>query len=225
MAVVALEQASDLFGATGRLIPRKLFTGKAQGQSPGAIINLYLESIRSSGLCKKSLPRPLVKMPSRCHSLRTRLTVNGVTFAPAARSSFPILISTPSRQALPIPQARLSNRLAMRPLASSDIKEILAEIAHAMCSVTAMESAFSSNIGKRDTNCRMVFLSHANTQLPESTSVLTRYWQGAAKIVTPPKNCPTVNQCRMIFRPPLVITNCLPWPLVMRNIRSAGSSR
>jgi hypothetical protein len=29
----------------------------------------------------------------------------------------------------------------------------------------------------------------------------------------------------MIFRPPLVITNCLPWPLVMRNIRSAGSSR
>jgi hypothetical protein len=113
----------------------------------------------------------------------------------------------------------------MRPLASSDISEILAEIAHAMCSVTAIERALSSNIGKRVINSRMVFLSHTSTQLPASTSVLARYCEGAARMVTPPKNCPVVNQCRMIFRPALVMTNCLPCPLVRRNIRSAGSSR
>lgn len=176
-AVVAPAQATHCQKGNPLSAVAEVIQSKGPGASPQVPTDtsFYLESISSSGLCKRSLPRLFVKIPSRCHSLKVRLTVNGVTFAPAARSSFPILISTPSVQTLPIPQARLSNRFAMRPRASSDIKEILAEIAHAICSVTAMERALSNNTGKRVTNSRTVFLSQTSKQLSGSTSVLTRY--------------------------------------------------
>jgi hypothetical protein len=49
----------------------------------------HLGTTRSSGFCRRILPRPLVRTPSRCQAASARLTVKGVTFAPAARSSFP----------------------------------------------------------------------------------------------------------------------------------------
>ena len=79
-----------------RLVCPDLVEGKGAEAKPGALIIFYLGSIRSSGRAKKILPRPFFRMPWRCHSPKARLTVNGVTLAPAARSSFPTRISTPS---------------------------------------------------------------------------------------------------------------------------------
>src|SRR5215472_787346 len=44
--------------------------------------------IKSSGLRSTILPGPCVKTPSRSHPSSVRLTVNSVTLAPTARSSF-----------------------------------------------------------------------------------------------------------------------------------------
>ena len=102
---------------------------------------------KSSGFRRMTFPRPFVKTPSRCHAVSARLTVNGVTLAADARSSFPTRISIPLGPCLPTPQARLTSMWAMRPDAPSELSETWAPINDAILSVPAMESSLSNKIG------------------------------------------------------------------------------
>lgn len=165
---------------------------------------------RSSGFRSRILPRRFTTIPARSQSVRQRLTVNGDTFAPSAKSSFKTLISTPSSVASPIALARLTSKWATRPCASSELSETCAAVDQAMFSVTAIDKTLSNRAGRVDANSRMVCLSHTSAQLSVSTSVQARYWYGVERIAAPPKICPALNQCRSIFRPLLVITKCLP---------------
>lgn len=179
---------------------------------------------KRSGCSRMTLPLPLRRIPSRCHLVNMRLTVNGVTLAPDAKSSFPTGISIPSGPLLPIPLPRLSRSWATRDCASAELRLTLAPTNQAICSVTAIENALSSNLGIRVTNSRIVFRSHTSAQLAVKTSVLAKYLEREDAIAAPPKICPAVSQCRRSFCPSLVNTKCLPRPLVNRNSRSAESS-
>src|SRR6478735_2405764 len=147
----------------------------------------FQEATSSSGRRRVTLPLPFLKTPSRCHLLNKRLTVNGVTFAPAATSSFPIGITIPSGPPTPIPQARLIRYSATRDCASSELRLTVAPINHAMCSVTAIDNALSNNFGVTITNSRRVVRCHINAQLSDNTSVLARYLVGSDKSAAPPK--------------------------------------
>jgi len=102
---------------------------------------------RSSGFRSRIMPLRFAKIPARCHPFRQRLTVNWVTFAPSARSLFMTFICMPSRVGWPMALARLINKCATRPRASSELSETQAAINHAMFSVTAIEKALSSSAG------------------------------------------------------------------------------
>jgi len=200
------------------------FFGFAAEAQNGMQMNFQLAAARSSGFRSRIVPRRFVRMPARSQSFKERLTVNGVTFAPSATSSFVTFISTPSVVTVPIPFARLTNKWAMRPLASSELRETCAAIHHAVCSVTEIDKVLSSNFGLLVTKPRIVCLSQTTAQQSVSTSVERRYRTGVAIIAAPPNICPGVSQCIVIFRPSSVIRKCLPRPLVSMKSRSAGSS-